>query len=218
MDQVFDCVADSIDRLSWPFASTRVSGAVLVNASTLGLWQLLEIATVVIARTTGVQAFLFGCRSRRERFKTGVARIECVNARQQKDRKEERDDGKRPLAGFHCSNPFRSKKATSGTTSHAELNRRNDVSSCGQSRSCTFVCTHRVCSLTTPSSLASVCSTCSKPAPISDCYTRNNLSERVRRQRAGRRGTRCRLRKPMTNACRHLMFSLWQVQHLTAQF
>jgi len=94
MDQVFGCVADSIDRLSWPFASTRVSGAVLVNASTLGLWQLLEIATVVIARTTGVQAFLFGCRSRRERFKTGVARIECVNARQQKHRKEEGDDGK----------------------------------------------------------------------------------------------------------------------------
>jgi hypothetical protein len=49
----------------------------------------------VIASTTGVQAFLFGCLSRRERFKTGVARIECVNARQQKHRKEERDDGKR---------------------------------------------------------------------------------------------------------------------------
>jgi hypothetical protein len=81
-------------RSAWPFASTRVSGAVLVNASTLGLWQLLEIATVVIASTTGAYAFLFGCLSRRERFKTGVARIERVNARQQKHRKEEGDGGK----------------------------------------------------------------------------------------------------------------------------
>ena len=106
MDQVFDCVADSIDRLSWPFASTRVSGAVLVNASTFGRWQLFETPTIVIASTTGVQAFLFGCLSRRERFKTGVARIECSNTQRQEQCEQGGDDGKRPLAAFHGSTPF----------------------------------------------------------------------------------------------------------------
>jgi hypothetical protein len=57
------------------------------------------------------------------------------------------------------------------------------VSSCVLCRLRTFVCIHRVCSVTSPSWLASVYSTCSRPSPTSDFYTRYNSSERVRRQR-----------------------------------
>jgi hypothetical protein len=70
------------------------------------------MTTVAIACTTGVYALLFSRLSGREgtRGKIGVARIECSNTQRQKHCEEEGDDGKRPLAAFHGSTPFRVEK------------------------------------------------------------------------------------------------------------
>src|SRR5262249_18297079 len=82
---------------------------------TLERWQLIQTTTVAIACTTGVYAFPFSRLSGREgtRGKIGVARIECSNTQRQKHCEERGDDSKRPLAAFHGSTPFRSKKTTS---------------------------------------------------------------------------------------------------------
>src|SRR5262249_51737485 len=92
-----------------------VSGAVLVNIPTLERWRLFQTTTVAIACTAGVYAFLFSRLSGREgtRRKIGVAPIECSNTQRQKHCEEGGDDGKRPLAAFHGSTPFRSKKPPS---------------------------------------------------------------------------------------------------------
>src|SRR5262249_50075095 len=81
---------------------------------TLERLQLIETTTVAIACTTGVYASLFSRLSGREgtRGKIGVARIECSNTQRQKHCEEE-DHGKRPLAAFHGSTVFGSKKTTS---------------------------------------------------------------------------------------------------------
>ncbi|MFY9899160.1 MAG: hypothetical protein WAK67_15390, partial [Xanthobacteraceae bacterium] len=69
------------------------------------------MTTVAIARTTSVHALRFS-RLRgheRTRGKIGVARTECSNIQRQKHCREQGGDGKRPLAAFHGSTPFRSK-------------------------------------------------------------------------------------------------------------
>jgi hypothetical protein len=81
------------------------------------------MTTVVITCTTGVYTLLFSRLSGGEgmRGKIGVARIECSNTQRQKHRGE-KGDGKRPLAAFHGSTPFRSKKNDEfGTTSQVSL-------------------------------------------------------------------------------------------------
>ena len=72
------------------------------------------MTAVAIARTTGAYTLLFSRLSGREgtRGKIGVARIECSNTQRHKHCEEEGDDGKRSLAAFHGSTPFRSKKTT----------------------------------------------------------------------------------------------------------
>src|SRR5262249_61753556 len=59
----------------------------------------------------GSRSRLSGCED--TRGKIGVARIECFNTQRQKHCEEEGDHGKRPLAAFHGSTLFRSKKTTS---------------------------------------------------------------------------------------------------------
>jgi hypothetical protein len=82
-------------------------------------WRLAQTTTVAIACTAGVYAFAFSRLSGREgprgkigvaRIKIGVARIDCSNTQRQKHCEQGGDDGKRPLAAFHGSTPFRSKK------------------------------------------------------------------------------------------------------------
>src|SRR5436305_10327036 len=76
---------DHLRRKPWPRRSTSwtsitsVAGAILVNAPTLGGWNLLQGQAVAISRTTGIYALLFGGPSRRkdERAEIGVTRIEC---------------------------------------------------------------------------------------------------------------------------------------------
>jgi hypothetical protein len=76
---------NQLRRKSWPRRSTRwtsitsVAGAILVNASTLGGWYLLQGQAVAISRTTGIYASLFSGLSRRkgERGEIDVTRIEC---------------------------------------------------------------------------------------------------------------------------------------------
>ena len=108
---------DQLRRKPWPRRSTSwtsitsVAGAIPVNAPTLGGWYLLQGQAVAIACTTGVFALLFSRLSGREGTggKIGVARIECSSTQRQKHCEEEGDHGKRPLAAFHGSTPFRSK-------------------------------------------------------------------------------------------------------------
>ena len=59
--------------------SIAPTGAILINALTLGGWYLLPGLAVAISCATGIYAFLFSCLSRREgeRCEIGVARIEC---------------------------------------------------------------------------------------------------------------------------------------------
>src|SRR5262245_60955873 len=101
-----------MERSSAGVTADGGKGTVLVNTPTLRLWQLVQTTTVAIACTTGVYALLFSRLSGREgtRGKIGVARIECANTQRQKHCQKEGDDGKRPLAAFHGSTPFRSKK------------------------------------------------------------------------------------------------------------
>src|SRR5271165_5882827 len=69
------------------------------------------MTTIAIACTADIYALLFSRLSGREgpNCKIGVARIECSNTQRQHC-EEERDDGKRPLATFHGSTPFSSRR------------------------------------------------------------------------------------------------------------
>ena len=82
----------------------------MVNTPTLERRQLVQMTTVAIACTTNVYALLFSRLGGREgtKCKIGIARIECSNTRRQKQYEEEGDDGKRPFAAYHDSNPFKS--------------------------------------------------------------------------------------------------------------
>src|SRR5258707_3488074 len=82
---------DQLRRKPWPRRSTSwtsitsVVGAILVNATTLEGWYLLQGQAVAISRTTGICALLFSGSSRRkgERGEIGVARIECSGVHEQ---------------------------------------------------------------------------------------------------------------------------------------
>jgi hypothetical protein len=116
--------AAACDRLRWkpwPGRSTSrrsiagVAGAILVNAPALEGWYLLQGPAVAISHATAIDALLFSGVSRREGEgrEIGIARIECSRAQWQKRREEYGDDGKRPLAAFHGTAPFRSKNTAS---------------------------------------------------------------------------------------------------------
>src|SRR5262245_23893981 len=106
-----------MERSSAGVTADGGKGTVLVNTPTLERRQPVQTTTVAIACTTGVYALLFSRLSGREgtRGKIGVARVECSNTQRQKRCEEEGDHGKRPLAAFHGSTPFRSKKTTIST-------------------------------------------------------------------------------------------------------
>ena len=90
----------SAARTRWRVTSE--TGAILINAPTLGGWDLLQGQAVAIARTTGIHALPLSGLSRRkgESGEIGVTRIECSRT-QLKESEEYGHDGNRPLATFH---------------------------------------------------------------------------------------------------------------------
>ena len=90
----------SAARTRWRVTSE--TGAILINALTLGGWDLLQGQAIAIARTTGIHALPLSGLSRRkgESGEIGVTRIECSRT-QLKEREEYGHDGNRPLATFH---------------------------------------------------------------------------------------------------------------------
>jgi hypothetical protein len=95
-------------RSSWSQTRTAVSGAILINPSTLERRQLVQMTTVAVACTAVADAVLLSpgrlCSRQGKWRKTGVVRTEFSNTQRQKHWEDDNNDGKR-LAAFHGSPP-----------------------------------------------------------------------------------------------------------------
>jgi len=92
-------------RSSRSLTGAGVSGAILVNAPTLVLWDLLQRYAVAISRATGINAFRFSCLSRRQSERCEVARVQGSRADCQKQREDRADAGKVTPTAFHGLSP-----------------------------------------------------------------------------------------------------------------
>jgi hypothetical protein len=93
---------------SWSLASAGVTGAILVNALTLGGIYFLLGHAVAIARATGIHAFVFCGVSRQqgEGCRICVARFQGSGPQWQKHSEDDGDAGKVSPAIFHGLAPL----------------------------------------------------------------------------------------------------------------